>query len=291
MTALVTIGIPFYNNSSTVLDAVRSVFAQEHADWHLLLVDDGSTDDSVAMLSEVRDPRVSLVVDGQNLGLAARLNQIAQLASSPLLARMDADDLMHPQRLARELQALDESGRDLAVTDAVSIDSHNGPQGYRRSLADPSLRRQFRNSPYIHPTVLGRTAWFRSHPYDPDFRRCQDQELWVRTAGDRTVVTVEEPLLYLRESGTVSAAKYSRSMAGTRQVVRQHGRRMLGRTASHVLLASTWARQGAYVLAERLHRTDALVGSRASSLSPAELMSHASVIETILRTPVPGVDL
>lgn len=292
MTSLVTVGVPFFNNAQTILSTVRSVFAQSLEDWRLVLVDDGSTDGSLELLREINDPRVVVVSDGSNVGLASRLNQLSMLADSPVMARMDADDLMHPRRLELEIDALSSDPRvDLVCSAAVSIDALDHPTGYRASLASPTISEQFRLSPYIHPTVLGRIQWFRAHPYDSTYRRCQDQELWVRTVDERVVVTLEQPLLYLREAGTVPAAKYATSMAGTRRVLRDHGRARLGRVGTGRLMAMTFAKQVAYAAAERVHQTDLLVRSRSTALSAAEEDTHVDVIRRIRATRVPGIDI
>lgn len=290
MTSRVTVGLPFFNNAGTILDAVRSVFAQHHQDWTLLLVDDGSTDGSVGLLRQISDSRVRILSDGRNLGLATRLNQIAATAESPLLARMDADDLMHPARMQRQLAAFDDRSLDLVFSAAVAIDADGEPTGYRRSLPEPTVLDHFRRSPYIHPTLLGRTTWFRSHPYDATFRRCQDQELWVRTIDDRAVEVIDSPLLYLREAGTVSATKYASSMNGTRAVLRLHGRERLGAGRARRIMASSFAKQIAYAAAERVRQTDRIVRSRSESLSASARADHTGVISHILGTPLPGID-
>ncbi|MEN6400626.1 MAG: glycosyltransferase, partial [Armatimonadia bacterium] len=64
---MVTVGLPFYNNESTLLDAVRSIFAQTFQDWELVLLDDGSTDGSLEIARSIDDPRVRVIADGQNL--------------------------------------------------------------------------------------------------------------------------------------------------------------------------------------------------------------------------------
>ena len=74
------IGLPFFNNQRTLAGALRSIFAQTIDDWQLILVDDGSTDDSLEIARRVRDPRVRVIADRQNVGLAARLNQIVEFA-------------------------------------------------------------------------------------------------------------------------------------------------------------------------------------------------------------------
>lgn len=291
MTDLVTVGMPFFNNAQTILMAVRSVLAQSYENWRLVLLDDGSTDGSLDLVSQIADRRVTVLSDGSNRGLASRLNQLTELADSPVLARMDADDLMHPRRLELEVAALMGDARtDLVCSGAVSIDDLDRPTGYRESLSSPTAVDHFRRSPYIHPTVLGRTEWFRTHPYDPGYRRCQDQELWVRTLGERVVVTLDEPLLYLREAGTVPAAKYATSMAGTRRVLRAHGRRTLGGASAGRLLAATYLKQAAYAAAEMTHQTDRLVRSRSRHLSAREQQRHEEVIAGIRGTPMPGID-
>src|SRR6187399_2780245 len=103
----ITIGLPFLNPGHRLAYAIQSVLAQTIQDWELLLVDDGSTDESVALASSLADKRIRLIRDGRNLGLPARLNQIAELASGEILVRMDADDLMHPTRIKRLVDVLD----------------------------------------------------------------------------------------------------------------------------------------------------------------------------------------
>jgi len=100
---LVSVGIPFLNPGPYLDLAVRSVFAQTYPNWELILVDDGSTDGSYERATAIQDPRVRVLRDGQNKGLPARLNEIVRLAKGELVARMDADDAMHPLRLAKQV--------------------------------------------------------------------------------------------------------------------------------------------------------------------------------------------
>ncbi len=290
MTAQITVGLPFFNSAKTVLASVQSVFAQTIDDWELILVDDGSTDGSVELLSRIEDPRVRLVVDGENRGLASRLNQISQLASAPLLARMDADDIMAPHRLETEVSLLRASGADLVFSDAVSIDVRSVPRGVRVSERSPSRSRYFRNSPYIHPTLLGRKDWYLQNPYDDKLRRCQDQELWVRTRDSAHVEICSEPLLYLREAGTVSARKYAASMAGTRAVLNKHGWSQLGAAGTTVRLVESIFKQWSFSVASRMRIADRLVGLRSLALTADDAARHAEVIRKISMTTLPGID-
>jgi glycosyltransferase involved in cell wall biosynthesis len=286
----VTVVVAFKDNARTILDCVRSVVAQSIGDWRLVLLDDGSVDGGADLVAAVRDPRITLVRGRENLGPPVRLNELTELVDTPFLARMDGDDLMHPRRLERSLDALaTDPGLSFVCGHAVSIDAAGVPSGLRRSASNPSTRDHFVHAPFVHATVTGRTEWFRLHPYDPAFRRCQDQELWVRTLGDRRVRTLEAPLLYLREAGTVPARKYAASMAGTRRVVSTH-RERLGRRSALALSGLTRVKEAAYRVAEPLGAVDALVARRARPLAPDELRRHAEVVAGIRGVALPGVD-
>src|SRR5699024_12652561 len=76
----ISIGLPFYNAEEFLLDSIKSIFAQTYQNWELILIDDGSTDNSLSIAQSIDDPRVRLYSDGKNKKLAARLNEIAKLA-------------------------------------------------------------------------------------------------------------------------------------------------------------------------------------------------------------------
>ncbi|HWN13623.1 MAG TPA: glycosyltransferase family A protein, partial [Candidatus Dormibacteraeota bacterium] len=128
----VTIGIPFRNARRSLATAVRSVFAQTHHDWELLLIDDGSTDGSIEVVRRLDDPRVRLLGDASHRGLCTRLNQIAAMARGTYLARMDADDVMHPERVERQLALLQtDPSVDLVDTATFTMDDDLTPRGVR----------------------------------------------------------------------------------------------------------------------------------------------------------------
>src|SRR5262245_11146808 len=102
MTPQISIILSFQNPGPDFRLAIQSVFAQTVTHWELLLMDDGSTDGSLAFARSLDDPRVRVFTDGLSLNLNRRLNQLIDLARAPYIARMDADDVMHPGRLERQ---------------------------------------------------------------------------------------------------------------------------------------------------------------------------------------------
>ena len=206
----VSIGIPFFNAEEDLLDAVRSVFAQTHEEWELILVDDGSTDSSLELAKSINDPRVRVYSDGENKRLASRLNQIAQLSNYEFVARMDADDLMSPTRIERQLQQLvSNPALDLVSTGLYSLDNDNMPIGVRcvspkYVLTEKSLLAG--NSGILNGSIVARRDWLLRNPYNETLGRAQDANLWIQaySRNDLSILIMSEPLYYYREDNNVS---------------------------------------------------------------------------------------
>lgn len=209
----VSIGIPFYNAEDTLLDAIRSIFAQTHQNWELILVDDGSTDNSLALARSIKDPRVRVYSDGKNRKLAARLNQITKLAKYDFIARMDADDLVSPLRLEKQIKLLmSKPDIDLIATGLCSLSDDNKPVGVRcvkkgHMITPDNLLSS--KSGILHASLLARRQWFERNPYNEKMKLAEDYELWIRSYSnnDLKIGFISEPLYYYREDGSVSRNK------------------------------------------------------------------------------------
>jgi glycosyltransferase involved in cell wall biosynthesis len=287
----VTVGIPFLNARRTLPDAVRSVFAQNLTDWELLLMDDGSTDGSLEWARRIDDSRVRVVSDGVNRGLPARLNQIADLARGHLLARMDADDLMHPQRLQRQQAFMrDHPKVDVLDTATVTIDEANRPVGVRGDQPlDCRPEAVLRQGLLIHPAVMGRARWFRANPYDPGFVRAEDRELWMRTCRHSTFARIPEALFFYREGLSGNLRNYLSSATTVRRILRTYGPSAVGRFATGLLLAKSHLKGFTYRMLTRLGLQDRLIRRRTRGLCPAETEAAIRTVRQILATELPGV--
>ena len=105
---LVTIGLPFYNAEKTLASAVKSVLIQTYDNFEFILIDDRSTDNSIAIAENLTamDDRIKLVKGDKNIGISFRLNQIIDMASGEYIVRMDADDLMLPDKIEKQMMVL-----------------------------------------------------------------------------------------------------------------------------------------------------------------------------------------
>lgn len=287
----VSIAIPFYNNRATLTDAIRSIFAQTHRDWELLLIDDGSVDGSLEIARSIRDDRVRVYSDGIRLGLASRLNQAARLAGSTILARMDADDLAHPERIARQHDFLIERPDvDLVASAIVVIDAESRPTG-QRPIPEGFLSNNqiVRGLTLAHPTATGRIEWWRRNPYDENYPRGQDFELWCRAARnhDARIYRLAEKLLFYRDEG---AANYAKLVTGCQQrikTLRRHGYALERWSVTTREILKMHLKQLAYRGAH-LVRTKANLRKNAP-LPEAEQREAWCVIQRILATDIPGL--
>jgi glycosyltransferase involved in cell wall biosynthesis len=291
---MVTIGLPFCNDRRTLAHAIRSVFAQTMTDWQLVLVDDGSSDGSLELAKSVRDERVRVVSDRQNRGLPSRLNQIAALADSDYLARMDADDLMHPERLACQLDRLRQKpALDLVDSGLLSIDEFDQPTGQR--CCHPlniSRRRILTGHVPVHASILARTEWFRANRYDARFRRAQDLELWCRVLSRRplAVERLPRPLYFVREAVGTTYSKVRANCGARREILRRHGRCLVGWPRTQLALATVQLKRLVHWGANLCGVHHRLVVCRNRPLSDRERQAWSAVIAQILRTRVPGLD-
>ena len=287
----ISIGLPFCNNRDTLMDAVRSVFAQTLTDWELICVDDGSDDDSVDFLEQINDPRVRVVRDGTRLGLATRLNQVTALARAPFVARMDADDLMHPLRLEKQLaHFLANPEIDVLGTQIYSIDRQRYIRGARGAMpAALTPQHVLQSGILCHPTVMARRIWFEKNPYDESWGRVQDRELWCRTFATTLFDEVREPLLFYREDNDAQGfRKRWRSACAELRIVARHGLTLAGWKASLQMASRSLLKLALNPALHLLGRQSQVFKNRCRELTTAQLAAAQDALEAIQATAVPG---
>lgn len=285
-----TLGLPVWNAAPFLEDALRSIFAQTFTDWELIAVDDGSQDDSAALLRRVNDPRVRVVVDGQHRGLGARLNQIIADAKGRYIARMDADDLMHPQRLARQFAFLEANAQvDVAGCGLVSFDAGEQPISVRHLPAAHAeiTAHPLSGFPLAHASTVGRGEWWRKHRYNEQNRACEDWELWFESHRHSRFANLPELLYFYRETQAFSFRGYAHDKAALAAL--QWGKRTeVGAAAAGAAVMGEWARIGAYAAAHLLGAEQSLVRRRGQLPSEAEAAAFREALARIRATRLPG---
>jgi len=177
--------MPVYNAAAYVTEAARSILSGSFRDLELLAINDGSTDDSEARLRSIHDPRMRIVNNPANMGLVKTLNRGLDMADSEFVARMDADDISMPERLARQLAFMAANPQvGVCGTWVTTFGS-----GQKRTLFAPLTpaeihARLFSANPISHPTVMLRRLFFVRHSlrFAAEALHAEDLDLWMRAS-------------------------------------------------------------------------------------------------------------
>lgn len=197
----VSILMSVFNSSECLGVSLNSLLSQTLTDFEIVILDDGSTDQTAAMLDEFssRDYRIRVFRNSSNLGLAASLNRGVRLCRGKYIARMDADDACYPERLEMQYDYLEKNPRIDIVGSNAHLVTVNGEllSSTSMPLTHEAIERSIhRNCPLLHPTIMGRKEFFSQiGGYDEHLRKKQDYDLWLRGIDQFRFANIEKPLL------------------------------------------------------------------------------------------------
>jgi glycosyltransferase involved in cell wall biosynthesis len=186
MSPKITVLMPAYNAGKYIAEAIRSVLDQSFADFELLIVDDGSSDNTLEIILGFADPRIRLLTQ-VNTGVAAALNTGLAAAKGVYIARFDADDICLPERLSRQSLFLDGHPSYLVTGSDAEYISENGEHLFDFRCPGHShkeiLKNLYRICPFIHSGVMYRKLpVLEAGGYSPLAHNFEDYFLWVRLA-------------------------------------------------------------------------------------------------------------
>ena len=205
-----------YNNAATLGRAISALLEQTVTDLELIVINDGSGDDSPAIAREAaqRDPRVRTIALGENVGISRSLNQAIEEARAEYVAIQDADDYSEPTRLERQLAVL-ETEPDVAVVGCRmrEVDAAGHELAPRTKLAAGDVRAALLHFNPIPNTAaaMRRSAVLEAGGYDPRYRYAMEHDLWLRLAERHRIVALDEVLATRTMGGANVAARAERA--------------------------------------------------------------------------------
>lgn len=223
----VTVLLPAYNAAPWLGSALDSLLKQSFGDFEVLVMDDGSVDETPQILRRYGNPKMRVVREERNQGLVPTLNRGIELAKGRYVARMDADDTAHRRRLELQVAFL-ERNPDVGVCGTWFRTTH----GSKRVSVCPPTRHDditahlFFRSPFGHPTVMMRREFLDKSGlrYDATARHAEDFDLWVRSRPWTRFANLPRFLLEYRShahqvsSGQADAQKTSADRIRLRQL-------------------------------------------------------------------------
>ena len=221
---IVTVLLPVYNGERYLREAVESILAQTLEAFELLIVDDGSTDGSVEICRSFTDPRIRVIRHEKNSGLVSALNDGIDQITTKYVARMDADDVSLPDRLARQVAFL-ESRPDIVACGSWARELVDGRLRavMRRPTGDYLRQIAWRPVPIFHPTACLRTEVLQELGYRPDSIHAEDYNLWLRLCRNHRIDNVPAVLLHYRiHQGSVSHVYRAMQRSNAWRAFREH---------------------------------------------------------------------
>ena len=220
---LVSVILPVFNAEEYVGEAIQSILDQTFPHFELILIDDGSTDDSLKILTHFckSDSRL-ILISRQNRGLVSTLNEAIDIARGTWIARMDADDVSLPDRFARQLKWLEDTGADICGTWVRLLGVSNG-RILKHAQTDSAIKMEMLfGTPFAHPSIMIKTDCMRRLKYDIEWEKCEDYDLWERgaRAGWR-MCNVPETLLLYRQHGFQTSTKFAAHQLQLTQSIRR----------------------------------------------------------------------
>jgi glycosyltransferase involved in cell wall biosynthesis len=196
--------------------AVDSILSQTFSDFELLVIDDGSIDRTIDVVRSCSDPRIRLVCNNTNLGVATTRNKGIQLARGEYLAFFDSDDWAYPERLAKQTAFLDNHPDYAAVGSWIEWMSEAGhPSGrIKRKPTSPEEIAAWRlfQQGIENSASMARTDVLRAYRHREEFDICEDFDFWARIAASHKLTALPEVLVRRRiHAGQLTKEKAART--------------------------------------------------------------------------------
>jgi len=205
---LVSVIIPAYNASVWIAETILSVLAQDYKDYEIIVIDDGSTDDTAVIVKRFKDK--VLYIHKQNGGQSSARNLGIRAARGKYIAFIDADDLWTKDKLRLQVELLESTNRQWVYSDALAFDNQNGNILYKFSEISKQFEGDILKNLYkacfipmlttmIHRDVFTTIGLFNENA---SMRNREDWEMWLRIAANYPVVLIPQILAYYRVHST-----------------------------------------------------------------------------------------
>jgi glycosyltransferase involved in cell wall biosynthesis len=242
-----------YNGEMYLREAIDSILQQSYTNFEFIIVNDGSTDSTAAILRSYTDPRIRILHAEKNCGLIDSLNKGVAAAKGDYIARIDADDIAMPDRFARQVAYLQANPAIVLLGTGATIFGDNLVEKnmyYQHSNACISMYLLFRNV-FIHSSIMVKTEVLQEFPFEKEYYLAEDYMVWVKIAQKYKTACIKDALVRYREHETnITKVKYDRHRETVYKIYAEQLQRIgIQATTEQLLLHN---KLGAYQLEESM---------------------------------------
>lgn len=216
-----------FNGEAFLKQAIESILNQTFTDFEFIIINDGSNDNTLSIIQNYTDSRITLINNEINLGLITSLNKGVTLAKAPLIARMDADDIAFPDRLFNQYQYFQNNPNCNIIGGNYSIISKNKTISFNHNFSNGQLKTILLFSTcFMHPLVMFKKS--SDSLYDENFKHVEDYELWTRLATKYEFGFCEQKLIIYRSHNQQISAQNNTIQLQKSSQIRQNYLTALG---------------------------------------------------------------
>lgn len=200
-TPKVSIIMPVYNAAKYLDETINSILNQTYNDFEFLIIDDGSTDNSLEILYSYNDHRIKILKNEKNIGYVKTLNKLIDISKGEYIARQDNDDLSLPDRIEKQVLFLNKN-KDVGVCGTNAFIFGKKTKMTRMPITDDEIKAyMIINNPMLHPTIMYRKSIFEVlniGKYNEDLCPAEDYAMWFEISKKTKLANLPEPLLKYR---------------------------------------------------------------------------------------------
>ena len=237
--------LPVFNGGQHIAEAVSSILSQTFSDFELIVIDDGSTDNTPSELQQFKGDSRLILISRENRGLVESLNEGIDLAKGEWIARMDSDDISLPERFEKQIRWLETTGADICGCWVRRFGSSDKRTVKLRQTDSAIKLEMLFSSPFVHPAIMMKAHLLKQFRYDKVWKHTEDYDLWDRAAeaGCKMTNLPEVLLLYRMHEAQVSSTASLQQQQNTQRIRLRCGARISEalqidfRAISHIVCA------------------------------------------------------
>jgi len=199
MNPKISVVMSVYNGEKHLRESIESILNQTFTDFEFIIVNDGSTDNSLEIITSYDDERIKIINNEENIGLTKSLNKAIKQARGVYIARQDADDISLSNRLELQFKFLEKHPEVALLGTGIYVIDENGDEIEKRIMHPNPKRSLLKGNRFIHGSVMFRKSVIDElGAYNETLRYSQDYELWLRLSKEYDVRNLTVPLYKLR---------------------------------------------------------------------------------------------